>query len=119
MEAIMKPAALCADKMQKRHHIQLIIVFCLCRESRADLGLLLSAAVELIRQGERLELTGWFDDAAPASRSLKQKTLFGFKCVKQCSTHAHWPFVFLSISSSNRIDASRGIPIELGNRTLY
>lgn len=36
-------------------------------------------AAELIRRGERLEVTGWFDDVAPLNRGLKQKTLFGLR----------------------------------------
>jgi len=36
-------------------------------------------AAELMRLGDRLELTGWFDDAAPRSKALKQRTVFGFK----------------------------------------
>lgn len=36
-----------------------------------------------MRLGGRLELTGWFDDAALRSKALKQRTVFGCKCVAQ------------------------------------
>lgn len=43
-------------------------------------------AAKLIQLGEKLNLTGWFDDAAPANRGLKQQTLFGFKPQKRYQT---------------------------------